>query len=287
MILALGLSLISGAPRSVLALRPAQDATAKPCKVEVKLPCMVCTGKTEDAEAKGTPAGGTFEWTISAGAEFAELSGTSGPKATVKGKKEGKFTLKVVYTADKKTCDGTVQGAVGDEIVMDLCAHLVKDKNGANGTTRTAEQVKSLVDDANKIWECCCIRFNLKETGTTKAPDNLADGLDLDWAKNDFTELRDLLKLDRAGDKCINVYFVNDIKGARGATDAPGTANPGMAIRDNGTGRTTAHELGHFNSLPHTKGDGGLMDENTADNKTQLTPEQCEQARKAARDYLK
>jgi hypothetical protein len=189
-------------------------------------------------------------------------------------KSSGEQNFAVAIQVHVDSLDGPVIGEMEPHVFqfqdLRIVAHLVT-INGV-GTTRSAQDFKDLVDEANVIWRATGIRF-LYDPTETKAnivtgfkQDGTVGALDDNLALQDQEQSRVYhLSPDL---NAINVYCVQAIE-----SDSPGAkvmgethdvdfiadAGIGVILSDQAadkSGRVLAHELGHFLDLTHADEDG-------------------------------
>lgn len=187
-------------------------------------------------EAILDPQGCPVTWSILSGG--GSIQGTNAsPLVTVRGNSVGPVLLRA-----------TTSGGIFREInipvvnqrVVEVRVRIVRRSDGTGAATST-NRVNNHLDQANKIWEQCGIRFQL--VGAVQFINNsnfLSPNLTVRG------QLRNTL-MNTGG---MEIYYIDSFAEDPGITGEADSG--GVIIADGGNGRTLAHELGHHMGLAHS-----------------------------------
>jgi len=141
---------------------------------------------------------------------------------------------------------------ISEQIIIPVKAHIIKDTSGAYTSSRSEENVISLLEKTNQIWVKANIYFQLEEIVVTnvsfEAIPNAINGNYLELIGHE----------NFAGDK-INFFLVQSLNNINGLSL---TNINSILVADYTTVndfRTTAHELGHTLDLGHVSPSNRLM----------------------------
>ena len=147
------------------------------------------------------------------------------------------------FLQDKKISGANV-GDISEKIIIPVKAHIIVDSSGVYTSSRNEENIISLLEKANLIWNQANIYFQLEEIVVTNvdfgAISNAINGNNFEISTNK----------NFADDK-VNLFLAQNLNNINGL--ALGNINS-VFVSDYTTVndfRTTAHELGHILGLNH------------------------------------
>ncbi len=187
------------------------------------------------------------------------------------------FFIGINLSQNTKT-NAEVTKEISEQIIIPVKAHIIKDTSEAYTSSRSEENVISLLEKANQIWVKADIYFQLEEIVVTnvsfEAIPNAINGNYLELTGHE----------NFAGDK-INFFLVQSLNNINGLSL---TSINSVLVADYTTVndfRTTAHELGHILDLRHVSPSNRLMARGR--NGELLSPEEVLIARKSAERLLR
>jgi hypothetical protein len=139
-----------------------------------------------------------------------------------------------------------------EQIIIPIKIHLIKDTSGQYTSYRSSQNIVTLIQRANKIWEQANIHFKIEEITITEVsfnaiPDTLNDNPS------------ELINHENFDNTKINVFLVQSLNNINGI----GLPSHNLILVSDYTTvndyRTTAHEFGHVLSLRHVPNSSQLM----------------------------
>jgi hypothetical protein len=163
-----------------------------------------------------------------------------------------------------------VQVAIDAEVLAVPLTVFVVQSNGAHGSERTEENVRNLVEQADRVWEQASIDLRIDAIHTVQKTGEEIEAL----YRNAGVFAQTLEGFDRA---TINAVLVGDLQGLNGVAFG---GIPLIAVADYTTVfdfRAFAHEVGHKLGLSHVVNEKRLMHQGA--NGFELSLEEIMQAR--------
>ena len=155
------------------------------------------------------------------------------------------------FLQDKQIRSTNVED-ISEQIILPVKAHIIVDSSGVYTSSRNEENIISLLEESNRIWNQANIYFQLEEIVVTNVDvwtiSNVING-------NNF----EISAHKNFADNKINLFLAQNLNDINGL--ALGNINS-IFVADYTTVndfRTTAHELGHILSLNHVEPINRLM----------------------------
>ena len=147
------------------------------------------------------------------------------------------------FLQDKQISSNNAED-ISEQIIIPVKAHIIKEDSGSYTSSRSEENIISLLEEANRIWAQAGIYFQFEEIVMT----NVSSGFIPNVINGDNFEI--LTHKNFAVDK-INLFLVQNLNGINGLA----LANINSVFVSDYTTvndfRTTAHEIGHILGLNH------------------------------------
>lgn len=172
-----------------------------------------------------------------------------------------------------------------------LALRYVVYRNSDGSPVESGEEVSRRLEDANRIWRECGIRFQVDRYEAV-----IPSEYGLRFRTAEYWEFEEIRRRFRTDDELLVVRTGewDRSKSFRGSwvsawTNLPGEPNLGAILeRDaGGNANILAHELGHYLSLEHSADAGDLMHPILFPRSRELTREQCSAARWAIHVFWK
>ena len=186
-----------------------------------------------------TPPSSDIKWSVVEGsARF--VGGDTGSKVYVTSDVPNQIVKLRVQVGDCVSRPIEFMAFTVDPLSVKTTVWIVRDDRG-NNAARTADEVRDMMTEVNKIYEQIGVSFYIDSISHT----NRRDWLDISIRRNgkivcDSEKRRELVNLSK-NTNGFELYFINKISESATANKT----NYGIVLSTNATAHTVAHEIGH------------------------------------------